>query len=290
MDILKHDPLTFFVCKIKFLWCHDILSLTKRNKMKLLDRVDSNRASKSFDILDRVSTWWQNEVDWSCVSGITVGTLEHLDRAACRVTVYESIAIRQGDSNEIVEGDIASIWSQASYDKELLEWHWVKRSPIKRKSLCLWVLVIVPIFESFWCVLGKILGKALKAFDFDKLLDCIPICVWQPLFEWVWHCSGGWTVDEEAEFLICILNLDNSFRHQTESELSKEDLFVLLEKSSGNPLVDCHSDNFNKGLDTFFFFLHILSLFDSFEEECCKWLKGVLIHEVNDAKLDKQEV
>jgi hypothetical protein len=45
---------------------------------------------------------------------------------------------------------------------------------------------------------------------------------------------------------------------------------VLLEKSSGNPLVNRHSNNSHKSLDTFFFFLHIFSLFDSFEEECCK--------------------
>jgi len=65
---------------------------------------------------------------------------------------------------------------------------------------------------------------------------------------------------------------------------------MFLEKTSRNPLVNGHSNDFSQRHNSNLIILIQLSLLDSFEEESSERLEGVLVHLINDAKLDKQEI
>jgi len=65
---------------------------------------------------------------------------------------------------------------------------------------------------------------------------------------------------------------------------------MFLEETSGNPLVDGHSDDISQRTDSNFIVFVEFCLLDSFEEESCEGFKGVLVHLIDDAKLNKQEI
>jgi phage-related protein len=65
---------------------------------------------------------------------------------------------------------------------------------------------------------------------------------------------------------------------------------MFFEKTSGNPLVDCHSDDISQATNSNFIIFVKFCLLDSFEEESSERLKGVLVHLINDLKLDEQEI
>jgi hypothetical protein len=65
---------------------------------------------------------------------------------------------------------------------------------------------------------------------------------------------------------------------------------MFLKETSGNPLINCHSNGRSKRNNSDLIIIIQLSLFDSLEEESGEGFKRVLIHLINDAKLDKQEV
>ena len=63
---------------------------------------------------------------------------------------------------------------------------------------------------------------------------------------------------------------------------------MLFEQSSGNPLVNGVSDVLDElGHSSFIFFL---SLFDGLEEELDETFQRVLIHVINDAQGNTQEI
>ena len=57
MDVLEHNPMTFFMSKIELLGSNNILSLTKGNLMKLFDWINATRTSKRFNIFNWVGSW-----------------------------------------------------------------------------------------------------------------------------------------------------------------------------------------------------------------------------------------
>jgi len=65
---------------------------------------------------------------------------------------------------------------------------------------------------------------------------------------------------------------------------------MFLEETSGNPLVDSHSDDISQRTDSNFIVFVKFCLLDSFEEESSEGFKGVLIHLIDDAKLNEQEI
>jgi len=65
---------------------------------------------------------------------------------------------------------------------------------------------------------------------------------------------------------------------------------MFLEETSGNPLIDGHSDDISQRTDSNFIVFVEFCLLDSFEEESSEGFKGVLVHLIDDAKLDKQEI
>lgn len=65
---------------------------------------------------------------------------------------------------------------------------------------------------------------------------------------------------------------------------------MLLEQAARHPLVDGHSDHLSQGEHSRLLLLEDLSLLDGLEEEGDEGLEGVLIHVVDDAQGDQQEV
>lgn len=65
---------------------------------------------------------------------------------------------------------------------------------------------------------------------------------------------------------------------------------MSFEETSRYPLVNGHSNRFSKIEYTFLFIFGLLSSINGFEEEVLEGGKRVLIHGINIAKLDKQEV
>ena len=87
-----------------------------------------------------------------------------------------------------------------------------------------------------------------------------------------------------------VIDLDNSFLHKSEGQLASEDLLMFLEETSGNPLVNSHSNDISEIKYSDLIILIQFSLFNSLEEESGEGLKRVLIHLIDDAKLDEQEI
>ena len=117
MDILEHNPMAFFVGKVKFLGSDNVLSLTKSNLVQLLDWVNVVCLRKSLDIFDRVGSWRKDEEDRCGVGGVSECALKHLDGAACGITVHKGVTIWQSYSHEVVECNVAPVWSQASHNQ-----------------------------------------------------------------------------------------------------------------------------------------------------------------------------
>ena len=87
-----------------------------------------------------------------------------------------------------------------------------------------------------------------------------------------------------------VLDLDDLLLHKSEGQLASEDLLMFLEETSGNPLVNSHSNDISEIKHSNLIILIQFSLFNSLEEESGEGLKRVLIHLINDAKLDEQEI
>ena len=62
---------------------------------------------------------------------------------------------------------------------------------------------------------------------------------------------------------------------------------MLFFKTSRDPLVDSHSNHLSKSNYTRFFIFKLLGFVDSFEEECCERFERVLVHIIDDAKLNE---
>jgi len=65
---------------------------------------------------------------------------------------------------------------------------------------------------------------------------------------------------------------------------------MFLEETSGNPLINGHSNDISEIKYSNLIILIQLSLLNSLEEESGEGLKRVLIHLINNAKLNKQEI
>lgn len=64
MDVLKHDPMAFFVADIEPVVGNLVLTLSKSDLMELLGNVNTLGSSEVLYLLDWVGTWRQDEVDW----------------------------------------------------------------------------------------------------------------------------------------------------------------------------------------------------------------------------------
>jgi len=65
---------------------------------------------------------------------------------------------------------------------------------------------------------------------------------------------------------------------------------MLLEETSGDPLVDSHPDHLSESENSWLFILELLGLLNSLEEEGSEGLKRVLVHVSDNAQLNEQEV
>ena len=90
--------------------------------------------------------------------------------------------------------------------------------------------------------------------------------------------------------LVAVLDDEDLLLHEPEGELGAEDLLVLLEETSGDPLVDRHPDHLSQGEDSGLLVLELLRLLDGLEEEGGEGLEGILIHMINDGERNKHEV
>jgi len=166
----------------------------------------------------------------------------------------------------------------------------LKFLPVEWKFLLFWRELVVPVLESVWSLFLNILGELFETFNLDELLHGVPNKIGKPLFEWVQDVGSGWAVQEEVHLLVSVLNSKDTLLHESEAHLRSEDWLVSLEKTSGYPLVNGHSDHFSESKDSWLFFLEGFRLIDGLEEEGGEGLKRVLVHVVDDAKLNKQEV
>jgi hypothetical protein len=65
---------------------------------------------------------------------------------------------------------------------------------------------------------------------------------------------------------------------------------MSYEKTSEDPLIDGHSNDFSKGKNSMLFLFKLFSLINSLEEEGGERLKRVLIHVINNTELDEHEI
>jgi len=292
VNVLKHYPVTLSVADFKFVHCNNILSLSQGDLMELSNWVNSILFAQFFDILYWVCSWRKNEVNWSGGCGVQVRGVEDLKGIASRVTVDIVVSIWKGLSDEVVEGNCDSVWSQASDDQKFLEQSLIESLPVERQLLVFWSKFIVPVLENVWSISLQVGGKLVKSFKFNELLDMEPSNIWKPLLEvsWVRNVSSKRSLEQEVHLLLVVVNLNNLLLHKSEGDHTSEDLLVLFEQTSGYPLVNGHSDHGSEGKYSLLVIFDELSLLNSLEEEGVKRLKRVLVHVVNDLQLDQQEV
>lgn len=65
---------------------------------------------------------------------------------------------------------------------------------------------------------------------------------------------------------------------------------MALEETTRDPLVDRDSDHLDQVWNTDLKIFRLLSLINSLEEEVLEGLERVLVHVINDAELNEQEV
>ena len=78
--------------------------------------------------------------------------------------------------------------------------------------------------------------------------------------------------------------------HETESDEGEEDLLMAYEEPSRYPLVNGLSNHFLKCFNSWFFLFELFCLVNSLEEEGREALQRVLVHVVDNAELNEEEV
>jgi hypothetical protein len=91
-----------------------------------------------------------------------------------RITVNEFSSLWKGLSDKVIKSSGDSIWSKNSYNQKFLEWHLIEFLPLKRKFLVLRSKLIIPVFESVWSLLLKLLNEVFKSFNFIEFLETVP--------------------------------------------------------------------------------------------------------------------
>ena len=147
--------------------------------------------------------------------------------------------------------------------------------------------LIVPVLESSWGVFLHVLSKDFELLELGECLNHVPSSIREPvesiLDTWFWD-----GLDQEVHFFRGVGNIDDFFIHESESDHGQEDEFVFFEKASGNPLINGVSDVKDEESSSSFVFLG--SPLNSFEEELNETFQRILIHVVDDAKGDAQEI
>jgi len=72
--------------------------------------------------------------------------------------------------------------------------------------------------------------------------------------------------------------------------LCSHNRLMCFEETTGDPLVDCHTNHGTECVDTRLLVLTELGLVDGLEEEGGEGLKRVLVHMINDGQRDEHEV
>jgi len=136
------------------------------------------------------------------------------------------------------------------------------------------------------------LSELFEQLNFDDLLDCKPHSLRHPFLKnsGQWNVLLLWAEDKEIHLLVVFNSFQNSKLHESESKLSQENLLVTHEETTLDPSVDCHSDGLSEVNDTFLIVIVRGSVVDGLKEEGLEGLERVLVHVIDDAKLDKQEV
>ena len=78
--------------------------------------------------------------------------------------------------------------------------------------------------------------------------------------------------------------------HESECQLRQEDLLVAHKEAALDPSVNGHADVLSQVQNAFVVVWLLFSLLDSLEEESLERLERVLVHVVDNAQLDQQEV
>jgi len=292
MHVLEHNPLSFFVSHIEELVGNNILTLSKGDLGKLFGGVESVVDSKSLNILNGVGSRRKDEVDRSGRGRVSVRGEENFFSRAGGITLNEFLTVRESLGDEVTESDSNTIGSEASSDKHLLERQRFESLPVKRKFLDLRGKIVVPVLESTRSFLLKVSGELLESVKFDQTLDAVPGGLRKPLLEGggARSISAQWAVHEECHLSCVVLGLKLSLLHESEGQQRKEDLLVAFEKTTSDPLVNVNTDLLDEIEHAGVVIIIGFSSFNSLEEINVERLKRVLIHVVNNAKLDEQEV
>lgn len=125
-----------------------------------------------------------------------------------------------------------------------MERHLLEFLPVERKFLVLGGKGVVPILETTGGLFLEMLGELLETLKLDESLDRVPCRLRKPVFDgcWAGDISCQRTVDKEVHLRLDELTLKLSLLHESEGQEGKEDLFMAFKKTTGNPLVDNHTD------------------------------------------------
>jgi len=193
-------------------------------------------------------------------------------------------------ADEVFQSSGDPVRSETADDKQFLEWLLLKTLPVERKLFVLWSKLVVPVLETLWRFSCQMMRELLEHLNLDELLDGVPSEIGQPFFAWVWHISLCWAVDQEVHVLLRVFNNKLLLLHKTECKLVQENQLVTHKQTARHPLVHSETNALSECSDTRLDFFECLSLFNGFEEESCKGLKRVLVHVIDNAKLDQQKV
>ena len=141
--------------------------------------------------------------------------------------------------------------------------------------------LVVPVSESSRGVFLDVLGEGLELVELDKSLDGIPSSERQPI-QGVLDSGFRDALDQEVHLQWVVGDVDDLLLHEPEGDEGQEDNLVLLEQSSGHPLINDVPDVIDQLLDPGLIILG--GSLDGFVEEEVEGLEGILIHVVHDVQ------
>jgi hypothetical protein len=185
MNILQHNPMSFFVSLLYSSTSNFVLTLTKRNTEEWFSSFNSVSISISFnDLLNlfhRIWTRWKNEENRDLRLRVCNNWSQDIQEGWFWVHINILFTFRENVSDKSRKGHCYTIWTQTPKYKQFFKGSSIKLFPFQWKFNLFWLKFIVPIFESGWRIFLHILCKCFELLKLCESLNHVPWNIRQPV-------------------------------------------------------------------------------------------------------------
>mmetsp|Transcript_120678 Transcript_120678/g.385358 ORF Transcript_120678/g.385358 Transcript_120678/m.385358 type:complete len:272 (+) Transcript_120678:1880-2695(+) len=268
MDVLKHDPMPFFVAHVELLHSHHVLALAHSDIVVVhIDLQLDRLLPKRLHLLDGISARRQDEEERRCIGGVLVRGREHLVERQRGVAIHVVTATRQHHPNPVRQSRCHSVGPQAADHEQFLEVGLVQALPVQRQLRILRRQFIEPLFEAVGGIPLEVLRQELKVFQLDQFLNHVPSVVRQPIAQRVLATGHHRPSKQEVEVVRIERLAELPELEESEGQHCAEHELVLLEQSSVDPSEDRQPDHRDEPQRPLPHVVHGLGAFNRLVEE-----------------------